>query len=965
VSGPIEPQQLQTNAEANDGDMASFARVTRQAKILDTALTHINDFAYVFDRNGRFIYVNKPLLDLWGITLDEALGKNFFDLKYPDELAAKLQGQIQKVIEGKQSLVDETPYTSPAGQTGYYEYIFSPVIGADGSVEVVAGSTRVITARKNLELEQERLVAALENERARLAAIIEQAPAFICTLRGPEHQFEFANPRYYEIVGHRELIGKTVRDALPELEGQGFVELLDQVYRTGESYTGVETPVQLRRLQGQELETRFANFVYQALRDSDGSVTGVFVHGIDVTEIVNARQAAVSNEERLRTSEERLAFAVEAAELGSFYCPVPLGHIEWNDKCKEHFWLPHDAKVNFDTFYSILHPDDRERTRAAVEKAIFERTSYDTQYRTVSASGQVRWVRAKGRAYYGADGQPTRFDGVTLDVTEQKRVEAELLRSESRFRDMADTAPAILWVTESDGFCSFLSRGWYELTGQTEETGLGFGWTHASHPDDRDVAREAFVRANAERRPYAVDFRVRRADGQYRWVIDAGRPRFGTDGEFLGFIGSVFDITDRKQAEKEREHLLVREQSARADAVHASQMKDEFLATLSHELRTPLSAILGWSQILRRSTDKADVLSQGLDTIERNARVQAQIIEDLLDMSRIISGKVSLNAEFTNLSEIVHAAIDTVGAAASAKAIEVLFDVPATSKHPVLGDPSRLQQVFWNLLTNAIKFTPRGGVIQVRIEQSETQWQVRVIDTGEGINTEFLPYVFERFRQQDGSTTRRHGGLGLGLSIVKQLVELHGGTVGVSSEGSGRGATFTVALPIAVPTLKSHSKRTAGGDPGADGPVDSDPTAVHHGVAWDAPSCEDLAGIKVLVVDDEADARALLVQLFSDCNAITLVASSAHEAIELVESGRPDVLVSDIGMPEMDGYRLLRRVRELGADRGGAVPAIALTAYARAEDRVKAVRAGYQMHVPKPVEPAELIAMVASLVSRK
>jgi signal transduction histidine kinase/ActR/RegA family two-component response regulator len=399
------------------------------------------------------------------------------------------------------------------------------------------------------------------------------------------------------------------------------------------------------------------------------------------------------------------------------------------------------------------------------------------------------------------------------------------------------------------------------------------------------------------------------------------------------------------------------ERAARAEAERAGRTKDEFLATLSHELRTPLNAIYGWAQILRRGNASPDTVIEGVATIERNARAQAQMIDDLLDMSRIISGKIRIEAAPIELSGIVEAAIETAKPTAAAKGIKLVFDASANPSGYVLADASRLQQVFWNLLSNSIKFTPRGGVVEVRIDQAGQLWQVEVIDTGEGIGPEFLPYIFDRFRQADASTTRRHGGLGLGLAIVKQLVELQGGEVRARSDGAGRGTTVTVSLPV---NTQSASTAAAGGNEEASMASPS----VREGGRYDPALAETLRGTRILVVDDEPDARALLKRLLSDCGCTVLTASDGDEAVILLEQNRPDVLISDIGMPHQDGYELLRRIRQLSADAGGSIPAIALTAYARAEDRMKAVRAGYQMHVPKPVEPAELITMVASLLGR-
>ena len=402
-----------------------------------------------------------------------------------------------------------------------------------------------------------------------------------------------------------------------------------------------------------------------------------------------------------------------------------------------------------------------------------------------------------------------------------------------------------------------------------------------------------------------------------------------------------------RRASAERETLLERERSARSAAERASAVKDEFLATVSHELRTPLNAILGWSQMLRLGQARPEHLEKGLATIERNARAQTQLIDDLLDMSRILAGKVRLDVQSVAPTTFIEAAIDTVRPAAAAKGVSII-PMLEWSAGTVLGDPSRLQQVLWNLLSNAIKFTPSGGKIQITLVRTSSHIEISVSDTGIGIPAEFLPHVFDRFRQAEGTTTRRHGGLGLGLSIVKHVVELHGGVVQAHSAGKERGSTFVVTLPVGAAEPPPASEVPAG-TPLAPG-VDFHPT--------------DLRGAKVLVVDDEEDSREVIAQLLAQCGAQSLTARSADEALQLLESERPDAIVSDIGMPDVDGYELLRRVRRLEQSIGGRIPAVALTAFVRPEDRMRALRAGFLVHLAKPVEPAELVASIASALGR-
>ena len=411
---------------------------------------------------------------------------------------------------------------------------------------------------------------------------------------------------------------------------------------------------------------------------------------------------------------------------------------------------------------------------------------------------------------------------------------------------------------------------------------------------------------------------------------------------------NIRDITDRKRAEEERGLLLENCQVAHAEADAANSIKDEFLALLSHELRTPLSSILGWSKLLADGQLDEQAAELALETIVRSARAQRQLIDDLLDISRIITGKLRLDVRPVELAPLIEAVVDGVRPAADAKSI-LLQTTLDSRTGAISGDPDRLQQIIWNLLTNAIKFTPKGGRVEVRLERIASHVEMTISDTGQGIAPEFLPHVFDRFRQSDSSSTRRHGGLGLGLSIVSQLVELHGGTVKAESPGTGEGTNFKVILPL----LSVHHELSAGKMTRP--PIKSSP--LPH---WQ-PSLDDL---RVLVVDDEPDARELIALVLTGRGAEVVVVGSAVEALAEMERGRFDVLVSDIGMPLMDGYTLISKIRQLPKERGGKIPAAALTAYAGVEDRMRALSAGYQIHIPKPVEPAELTTVVANLAGR-
>lgn len=434
-------------------------------------------------------------------------------------------------------------------------------------------------------------------------------------------------------------------------------------------------------------------------------------------------------------------------------------------------------------------------------------------------------------------------------------------------------------------------------------------------------------------------------DGRLINVSVTISPIRDSSGSVIGASKVARDITERKRAEAEREMLLAAERRARGEAERHSRMKDEFLATLGHELRTPLNAVLGWATILRGSKNDPAEVEHGLSVIERNARLQAQLIEDLLDMSRVVAGKLRLNVQEVDLSGVIQSAIESVRPAADARDIRLLPVLDAKSG-PVSGDPGRLQQIIWNLLSNAVKFTPKGGKVHILMERVDSHIEVSVTDTGQGITEEFLPLVFDRFRQADASTTRQHGGLGLGLAIVKHLVELHGGTVSARSPGLGKGSTFTIILPV-----RATQKQFLTADPA---PIVEDA----------GPAGISLSGLKVLVVDDDPDARDLVRHVLELAGAKAKLASSSSEAVDALRSELPHVIISDIGMPSEDGFALIRRIRAFPKDEGGTIPAVALTAFARAEDRRRALLSGFQMHVSKPVEPSELLAVVASLTRR-
>jgi PAS domain S-box-containing protein len=541
--------------------------------------------------------------------------------------------------------------------------------------------------------------------------------------------------------------------------------------------------------------------------------------------------------------------------------------------------------------------------------------------------------------------KPSEQLGTTADWTKGHSLEL----AASWLAAIVESADDAIVTKTMDGTITSWNRGAEHMFGYTADEVIGQPVTILIPDDHINEEPEIIARLRAGERIEHYETVRRRKDGTLIDISLTVSPIIDANNKVIGASKIARDISQRKQAEKALTEQSLTNERLYREAQESARLKEEFLATISHELRTPLNAVLGWSRILRTGNLSEDEVARALDTIERNARAQAQLIDDLLDVSRIITGKLRMDVRPVDPNGFIEAAIDAVKPAAEAKGVRVQ-KIMDSAVLTVPGDPSRLQQVIWNLLANAIKFTPRGGQVQVRMERVDSHLQIVVADNGEGIPQEFLPHVFDRFRQVDQSTTRQQGGLGLGLALVRHLVELHGGSVAAASPGPGQGATFTIVLPV-VPLYQ----------------MDADGARVHSTAQNLLPSVEYAArldGLKILVVDDEQDTQALLRTSLSQCGAEVTVAGSVSEAFAAIGAAVPDVLISDIGMPDEDGYELIQRLRALPLESGGKVPAIALTAYARAEDRLRALRAGFQMHVPKPVELAELVTVVASVAGR-
>ncbi|MEH2327812.1 hybrid sensor histidine kinase/response regulator [Nostoc sp.] len=581
-------------------------------------------------------------------------------------------------------------------------------------------------------------------------------------------------------------------------------------------------------------------------------------------------------------------------------------------------------------------------------------TQVDNQLLAVIKTGQpikdeCKYVSADGLHYYEYILTPLRnlnqtIEGVITvarDITEHKRAEKILRESEARFRRLFESNLIGVAFWTVDGFIIDANDAFLQLAGYTRDEFATLGrinWKELTPVEYKDLDDRILseVQTTGVSKIYEKEYIHRNGK---RVPIVLGMALLN-DSQEHG-VAFVLDITDRKLAEQECDRLLERERTARQQAEIANKVKDEFLAVLSHELRTPLNSVLGWSKMLRTRKFDEKTTHHALETIERNAKLQTQLIEDLLDVSRILQGKLNLNICPVSLVMVVEATLQTVQLAAQAKSIQIqtVFDA---SLGQVMGDPNRLQQVVWNLLSNAVKFTPTGGRVEIRLMEAGNQAQIQVSDTGKGISLDFLPYVFDYFRQADGTTTRTFGGLGLGLAIVRKVVEMHGGNVQAESLGEGLGATFTVELPLLVRSEQVRGEENQS--------------------SYSEPESSLLANTQVLVVDDEPDIRDLITFILQDYGIQVTAVSSAQEAIQALSELIPDVLISDIGMPKTDGYMLMREVRSRSPQQGGNVPAIALTAYAGEMNQQQALAAGFQMHISKPVDPDALVKAIADLI---
>jgi len=916
-------------------------QVQEQANALNVILSASVDNIYIFDRHGRYQYVSTGGAAILGLSSAKMIGKTWQELGLPAEQMTVFDLQRAEAIASGQPIRREIDFQAASG-LHYYEYIIAPLQNQDQSIIVIS---RDITERKQAE-------EAQEISETRFRKLVEQSPLSI----------QIADPNGKTLQVNRafeELWGLTL-DQLSEynlLQDQQLVDRGIMPYlQRGFAGEAVMIPAILydpdQSLPNSTIHQnpqRWVRAFIYPVKDEQEKIREVVLIHEDITPRILAESALRSSEAKFRRLEESNIIGMITVDISGSLREANEAFLQMVGYTREDLVA---GKLDWRTMTPIEYQlKDALAIQDLHQKGSF--TPFEKEY--IRKDGSRVPVLIGAALLEGTQDTSICF---VMDLTERKRAEEALQETNQTLQALIQACPLAITGFNFEGIVKLWNPAAEKIFGWSEQEAVG-RFIPSVPESKQDEFKQNLQTISFNQPIISSETRRQRKDGSLIDVAVWAAPLPNAKST-VNCMSIIADITERKQLEAERAQLLVREQAARTEAEAANRTKDEFLATLSHELRTPLNAMLGWTQLLRtRKFDEATA-ARALDTIDRNTKSLAQLIEDVLDVSRIITGKLRLKVHPVALTSVIEAAIDTVKPAAEAKDIQIAATIHA-SVGKVLGDPNRLQQIIWNLLSNAVKFTPKGGRVEVQLSQeflpqpdATPLVQIRVTDTGKGIPANFLPYVFERFLQADNSITRSYGGLGLGLAIVRHLVELHGGTVKAESPGEGQGATFIVQLPL----LEGDR------DPDLLTEKPGNVSIGESASSLDGSSGMLLQGVRVLVVDDEADARELLTTLLGQYGAEVIAVTSASEALEALHRLKPNVLVSDIGMPEEDGYTLIRQIRMLKAEQGGRIPAVALTAYARTEDRTQALLAGFQLHVPKPVNPDELAVVVANLAGR-
>jgi PAS domain S-box-containing protein len=857
--------------------------------------------------------------------------------KHPQALARPMEeswGEVWDVVgpllartfDGESLHFTRHPFTIVRNgglEQAWFDFSYTPVYLDKG---MVGGALCVLTE----VTQQVRAERALRQQADQLKQLFENAPGFMAVLEGPEHRFELANKTYRQLIGGRDPIGKSLRAVLPELESQGFFELLDKVYASAEPYIGRRVPVLLQRVADAPLEERWVDFVYQPMFDPEGRVRGIFVQGADVTDHVESEKRCQEAAEMAARERDRLNTLLETIPTGILIADAS-GKLVGGNPAMDSIWgagYPMAESAGDYAIYKGWWADGAERhgqPLAIHEWPMSRALRGEDGIRAVvdiepfDAPGVRRTVLITAAPIRDAAGRVEGALVAQIDISEQVRAEAALRESEIKFRAIANAIPHLVWSCLPGGTHDFFNDRWYEYTGLPPGPADTERWPEIVHPDDRARAGQLWQQALASGKPYEIEYRLRyHPTGEYRWCLTRAVPVHGPDGRLIRWLGTVTDVHEQR---------LTADELRRAAA-----KKDEFLAMLAHELRNPLAPIKAAADLLKLAGGDNRRLGQAAGIIDRQVRHMTELVDDLLDVSRVTRGLVELDRQPIDMKTVVSSAVEQVKPLIEARTHAL--HVHAGAAHAsVYGDHTRLVQVLVNLLGNAAKYTPHGGRIDVDVQVEQDMVRVAVADNGSGIEASLLPCVFDIFTQGVRTPDRSQGGLGIGLALVKSLVALHGGQVRAHSDGPGRGSVFEVMLPLLA------------GASSAPGEL-----ALAQSVAGAA------AGKRILVVDDNVDAATTLGELLSALGHEVMVRFDGKSALADGPAFAPEVLVLDIGLPDIDGYELARRLRSEPATAGARY--LALTGYGQAHDRTLARAAGFDHHFVKPVDIAALQAVL-------
>jgi PAS domain S-box-containing protein len=976
VEATLKLGQIRKVAARQEQALRVEAQAARDS--LDNVLARIADQFLALDRDWRYTYVNDRVIEVTGIDRENLLGRSIWEL-FPDIAGSQFDVEVRRAV------AEQIPVQFEYFYSTWNRWFENHVYPSTDGVSIIITE---ITDRIQAEI-------ALRESEQKYRSLFESIDQGFCLIEilfnAADQPFDYrfieVNAAFERQSGLVNVVGKTILDFVPHLEPQ-WIERNAQVAKSGAAIR-FEADVTA-------MNCTFDVYAFPIGTPNQNLVAILFA---DITQRkrreANLAFLAEIQDDCARPTTADAMMQTVGAKIGSYMNLSICAFVDIDEAQDQaivtYSWHRTDVPNLVGTYRISEFLSEAFHVEARTGRIIVV-NDVTTDQRTDAANHIALNIQSFIHAPFLRDGQwkflfnvydsrprVWREDEIELfselanhifPRLERARAEAALKESEARYRLLAEAIPQLVWITDANGQNEYVNQRFCDYTGLTAEQMRGLKWLSILHPDDLEMTCDRWLAAVHSGQFYEIEYRFRRFDGSYRWFLGQGIPMKDEQGHIYKWFGTCTDIEPQKQLEQTRLRLLEQEQSAREQAETANRIKDEFLAVLSHELRSPLNPILGWSKLLRSGKLDATKTSLALETIERNAQLQVQLIDDLLDISRILRGKLTLTVAPIDLSFVISAALETVRLAAEAKSLQIQTILSPTVI-TVNGDAGRLQQVIWNLLSNAVKFTPQGGRVEVRLEQIERgradDWkggrgdtphypsthppiqsyaQITVTDTGKGIKPDFLPYVFEHFRQEDGATTRKFGGLGLGLAIARQIIEMHGGYISVDSPGEGQGATFTVHLPLALPSSQLPLPKPS------------------------LASSSDLSGIYILVVDDEPDSRDFAAFVLEQAGAIVTHVSSGIEALQAIEQFTPNLIVSDVGMPEMDGYMLLRHLRAhwqslMGESSANQVPAIALTAYAGEFDRQQAIAAGFQMHLTKPIEPEELINAIVNLLKER